>query len=225
MGVFGQVNPRGDELEETAGSVELGAAGLGVKAGTHGVLHPRVRREDPRRRQHGADGHAPDGRKVDTLGEAAPSEDPQSQERGFEEERKQGLDCQGCAEDVADEARVLGPVHAELELLDDAGGNAESEVNQKELAEESGCLQPVFLAGAVPRGLHDGDQQGQADRQRHEDEVVDGCDAELPPSDRDRVERCLREGHDGTFPCRDVGLIRPETTMLGPTSRGSCNVA
>ena len=162
---------------------------------------------------------------MDALGEAAPAEDPQSEEGGFEEEGQEGLDSQRGAKDVADEAGVLGPVHAELELLHDAGGDAESEVNEKELAEETGCLQPVFLAGAVPRGLHDGDQQGQADRQRYEDEVVDGGDTELPSSDRDRVERCLREGHDGTFPCGDGGSKCPATRVLGPMSRADLNVA
>ena len=173
------------------------------------MLHPRVGREDPGGREHRADGHAPDGRQVQALGEAAPAEDPQAQEGGLEEEGQEGLDSQGSAENVTDEAGVLGPVHAELELLDDASGDAESEVNKKELTEEAGSLQPVLLAGAVPCGLHDRDQQGQADRQRYEDEVVDGCDAELPSSDRDRVERCLREGHDGTFPCRDQGSKCP----------------
>ena len=40
------------------------------------------------------------------------------------------------AEDVADEARVVAPVHPELELLDDAGDHADGEVDQEELAEE-----------------------------------------------------------------------------------------
>ena len=126
--------------------------------------------------------------------QAVPTEDPQTQEGRLNEEGEEAFHCQRSAEDVADEAGVLRPVHAELELLDDASGDAESEVNKKELTEEAGSLQPVLLAGAVPCGLHDRDQQGQADRQRYEDEVVDGCDAELPSSDRDRVERCLREG-------------------------------
>ena len=211
MGVLGQVDARSDELQEAADTVELGAARLGVEAGTHGVLHPCVGREDPGGGEHRADSDAPNGRQVDALGETAPAEDPQAQEGGLEEEGQEGLDSQGSAENVTDEAGVLGPVHAELELLDDTSGDAESEVNKKELAEETGSLQPVFLAGAVPCGLHDRDQQGQADRQRYEDEVVDGRDAELPPSDRDRVERCLREGHDGTFPCRDWGSSMPRS--------------
>ena len=163
------------------------------------MLHPRVGREDPGRGEHGAQGDAPDRQEVHALGEAAPAEDPQAQEGGLEEEGEEGLNGQGSAEDVADEAGVFGPVHAELELLHDTGGDTEREVDEEELAKEASCLQPVFLAGAVPRGLHEGNQQGQADRQRHQDEVVDGGNTELPSSDGDRVKRCLREGHDRTF--------------------------
>ena len=205
--VFAQVHAGGDELHEAAHAVELGAAGLGVEAGAHGVLHPGVRRENPRRGEHGAQGDAPDRQQVHALGEAAPAEDPQAQESGLEEEGEEGLDGQGGTEDVADEAGVFGPVHAELELLHDTGGDTEREVDEEEFAKEASCLQPVFLAGAVPRGLHDGNQQGQADRQRHEDEVVDGGNTELPSSDGDRVKRCLREGHDGTFSCWDWGRL------------------
>ena len=171
------------------------------------MLHPGVGREDPGCGEHGAQGDAPDCQQVHALGEAAPAEDPQAQEGGLEEEGEERLNGQGSAEDVANEAGVFGPVHTELELLHDAGGDAEGEVDEEELAKETGCLQPVFLAGAVPRGLHDGNQQGQADRQRHEDEVVDGRNTELPSSDGDRVERCLREGHDGTFSCWDQGRM------------------
>ena len=67
---------------------------------------------------------------VQLLGEAAPAEDPQAEERGLEEEREQRLDRQRRAEDVADEARVVRPVHPELELLHDAGDQAEGEVDE-----------------------------------------------------------------------------------------------
>ena len=71
----------------------------------------------------------------------APAEDPQSEERRLEEEGDQAFERQWRAEDVADEAGVLAPVHAELEFLHDAGGDADREVDQEQLAEELG--QPV----------------------------------------------------------------------------------
>ena len=73
-----------------------------------------------------------------SLGEPVPAEDPQAEERRLEEERQQCLDRERGAEDVADEARVVAPVHAELELLHDAGDDAHGEVDQEELAEELG---------------------------------------------------------------------------------------
>ena len=61
---------------------------------------------------------------VELSGQPVPAEDPQAEEGGLEEEGEQGLDGQRGAEDVADEAGVVAPVHAELELLHDAGDHA-----------------------------------------------------------------------------------------------------
>ena len=61
----------------------------------------------------------------------------QSAEEGrLEEEGEERLDRERRAEDVADEARVLGPVHPELELLHDPGDDAHREVDEEELAPE-----------------------------------------------------------------------------------------
>ena len=81
-----------------------------------------------------------------SFGSRAPAEDPQSEEGGFEEEGEQALHGQRCAEDVADEPRVLAPVHAELKLLHDPGRYADREVDQEQLAEE--------LGQAIPRGRY-----------------------------------------------------------------------
>ncbi len=144
------------------------------------VLHPRVGGEDEVRGEVGAERDEPDRREVDLLGQLVPAEDPQAEERRLEEEGRQGLHRERRAEDVADEPRVLAPVHAELELLHDAGGHADGEVDQHQLAEELGQAEPALVARPVPGGLHDRDERREADRQRHEDEVVDRRDAELP---------------------------------------------
>ena len=122
----------------------------------------------------------PDARQVQLLGQPVPAEDPQAEERRLQEERQQAFDGQRRAEDVADEPAVVAPVHAELELLDDAGDHAHGEVDQEELAPELGHPQVAVVAGADPGRLHARDQQREADRQRHEQEVVDGRDRELP---------------------------------------------
>ena len=100
--------------------VELGAAGLRVVGVAHGVLHPGVGGQDEVRREQRADVHQPDAGVVELRRQPVPAEDPQAEERRLEEERQEALDGQRRTEDVADEAGVGAPVHAELELLHDA---------------------------------------------------------------------------------------------------------
>ena len=69
----------------------------------------------------------------------------------------------------------------------DSGHDAEREVDEEELAEELRQLEPLLVARAHPRGLHDRDQGSEADRQRDEDEVIDGGDAKLPPCQVQRI--------------------------------------
>ena len=57
----------------------------------------------------------------------------------FQEERPASASTgQRRAKNVADKARIFGPVHAELKLLHDAGDNAHGEVDHEELAPELG---------------------------------------------------------------------------------------
>ncbi len=145
-----------------------------------GVLHPRVRREDEVRRRGRADRDDPDRREVDFRPQAIPAEDPQTEERGLEEERGEPLHRERRAEDVADVLGVRRPVHPELKLLDDARDDAEREVDQKQLAEETGQPQPALVMGPVPRRLERCDEPDEPDRDRDEQKVVERRDGELP---------------------------------------------
>ena len=129
----------------------------------------------------------PDGGEVQTLRQLVPAEDPQPDEGGFEEEGHQALERERGAEDVADEAGVRRPVHAELELLHDAGDHAHGEVDQEDLAEEAREVQPLELAGAEPRRLEDRDRQRHAESERHEQEVVERRQTELPSGQQQRI--------------------------------------
>ena len=128
---------------------------------------------------------------MELLGDAAPAEDPDAEERRLEEEGEEGLEGERGAEDVPDERQVVRPVHPELELLHDARDEAEREVDDEQLPEELG--EPVVLrvAGAYPLGVEDRDDQRQADRDGDEQEVVDGRDGELPPGDIDGIHEGL----------------------------------
>ena len=88
-----------------------------------------------------------------------PAEDPQPEERRLEHERRQPLDRERRAEDVADEPRVDRPVHPELELLDEPGGDADREVDQEQRPEELRQPQPLLVPRPVPHGLHDRDER------------------------------------------------------------------
>ena len=104
------------------------------------------------------------------------------------------LERQRCPEDVTDEPRVLAPVHPELEFLHDAGGHAQREIDQKELAEEPGQPVPGRVAGDDPCSLHGGDERSQSDSERDEYEVIDGGGSELPPRHIECVHLNLSRG-------------------------------
>ena len=161
----------------------LRAPGHRVEAIADRVLHEGVGSQDEVGRQQGADRDQPHAGRVQLRRELVPSEDPQAEEGRLEEERQQRLDSQRCTEDVADEARVVAPVHPELELLDDSRDKAKGEVDREQLAEELGQTQHLGVAVAKPCGLEAGDDDRQANRDRDEEEVVDGRDGELPSRD------------------------------------------
>ncbi len=174
----------GQEREEVR---ELGATRDGVVLVAHRVLHPGVGGQDEVGGQDRADGRDPDRGQVDPGRKAAPAEDPEAQERGLQEEGQQALDGQRGAEDVAHEPAVAAPVHPELELLDDAGDEAQGEVDQEQLTEEPGQPEVLLVLRAVPGGLEPRDRERESDGQRDEQEVVDGGDAELPPREHQRI--------------------------------------
>ena len=139
---------------------------------------------------------------MDRSGKSAPAEDPQAEERRFEEEGQQGFQCQGSAEDVADETGVFAPCHSELEFLDQTGGHAHDEVDEEELAEELRGPQIHLVAGAMVDRLQDRHEHAETQGQRHHPEVVDRCDSELPPSDEDWVQfhgRSIQVSHEQYF--------------------------
>src|SRR5271165_5467011 len=118
---------------------------------------------------------------MDAPGKPVPAEQPEPEERGLEEERRQALHRQWAAEHVADETRVRRPVHPELELLDEPCYDAHGDVDQQQRAEEAGQAPVLGLPVAMPGGLQQRDEEGQPDRDRHEQEVIDARRCELPP--------------------------------------------
>ena len=111
--------------------------------------------------------------------EPVPAEEEQADERGFEEERHQAFDRERRAEHVADVVRVVGPVRAELEFHRHAGGHAHREVDAEQHAPELGHAFPDVAPGHHVDRFHDREQPRQAERQRHEQEVIERGQREL----------------------------------------------
>jgi len=102
----------------TAQKLVITACPVPYRSEAHGVLHPRVRRENEHGGEHGAHTGEPDRSEVHALAYATTTEDPDAEERRLHKEGQQTFDGQGRPKDVTDEHRVTGPVHAKLELLD-----------------------------------------------------------------------------------------------------------
>lgn len=158
-----------------------------AEGGTHRVLHPRVGGQDEDRGQHRARGGHVDGQQVQFFRKPVPAEDPHADEGGLQEKGQQCLQRQRGAENIAHETGVLGPVHAELEFLHDAGHHSRREIDQEKLPEEFREPEVVVISDAVPEGLQDRDEHRQRDRERHEQKVVDRGDPELPSGNDGRV--------------------------------------
>ena len=183
------------------------------------VLHPRVRDQDEVRRHPRAEHGDPQRRQVHARRQPVPAEDPEAEERRLEEERGQALDRERRAEDVADELRVDRPVHPELELLHEPGGDADREVDQEERAEEVRQPQPALVPRPVPQRLHDRDERPQPERQRHEQEVVDRRRRELDARQVDAVSASLVTRDATDHPEVRGPVHHPDRTRLRPRGR------
>jgi hypothetical protein len=75
---------------------------------------------------------------VHALGQPVPAKQPQAQKRRLQEERRQALHRQRSPEHITDEARILRPVHPELELLHQPRHDPDRHIDQQQRAEEPG---------------------------------------------------------------------------------------
>ena len=122
------------------------------------------------------------------LAHAIPAEKEQPDKSGLQEKRHQPFDRQRRAEDVADIMRVVGPVGAELEFHGDAGGHPHGEIDAEQLAPEPRHVAPDLAPGHDVSAFHDGEQERQPERQRHEQKVIERSDRELQPRQTYRIE-------------------------------------
>ncbi len=145
------------------GFIEVGQLGAVKTAGFHDVvarrrLLPGIRDNDPDGREDRAQRHHDGREEVHARRDSIPAEYQYRQEAGFEEEGEDALGRQGGAEDVADEARIAGPVGSELEFHDDAGGHAHGENQGEDVRPEFGHGLVLEVLGAHVHAFHE-DQQ------------------------------------------------------------------
>ena len=94
-----------------------------------------------------------------SLWKSIPPEEEQTDEGRLEEKRHQSLDSKRRSEDVADVVAVIAPVHAKLELHDDAGRDAHGEVDAEERAPEQRHAPPDLASRHDVDALHDRHQE------------------------------------------------------------------
>ncbi len=103
-----------------------------------------------------------------------PAKEHHGDERRLHEEGQNALNGKRRTEDVAHKPTVIAPVGAKLKLQDDASGHADGEIHAKDGHPELGGGQPLLAARAQVDGFHDGHNHTQAERERHEEPVIDG---------------------------------------------------
>ena len=184
-----------------------------------GTLHPGVGGDDEERRRPASDCKQPRRREVHALREPVPTEDPEPEERRLEHEGGESLDRERCAEDVTDELRVDRPVHPELELLHEPRCDADREVDEHERPEEAGEPEPGLVPAAVPDGLHDRDQRGEPQRQRHEEEVIERGRRELQAREIDGRDRRRSSCDPNEAHC----VLRPSAAARSARIRAGSN--
>ncbi len=158
-----------DDIEEAG---DLHAHGLRIERRTHRVLHPAIGDQDPQCREVRAERDSPGGHQMADLRQLVPAEEEQADKGRLQEEGHQAFDRQRCPENIADIIAVIAPVHAELEFHHDACGDTEHEIDAEQRPPELRHLPPDLPAGHDISRFHDGKQHGQAECQRHEQEVI-----------------------------------------------------
>ena len=138
-------------------------AGHDLVAG--GGRHPRVQRQDPERRQRGAEGNEEGRQEVHPLAHSAVTEQHHAQEAGFEEKRGQHLVAERRTGDVAHGFHEARPVGAELETHRDAADDAERECQREHLGPEAIGVKPALRVRAIGVGARG--QPAPAEEQQH----------------------------------------------------------
>ena len=175
---------------------ELGAPVHDLEA-RRGLL-PGVGDHDPEAREGRAHRDHQAREPVHPLRQAPLAVEHDPQEAGFEKEGEYPFGGQGCTEDVADEAGIPRPVHAELELHRDAGRHSDREAQGEDPDPEARHSLIDRLARPQVAGEHPHDHPRHSDRDDRKDVVEPHRQGELDSRQQYRVH--------GVSPSRLMGV-------------------
>ena len=116
-----------------------------------------------------------------------PAKQQHGEKARLEKKREDTLGRERAAEDVADIARIGGPVGPELELHYDAGRHADGEGQREHLRPETRHLVVQRVFRLQPQPLHDHQQHAEPDAQRREEIMKRDCEGELQAREPEHV--------------------------------------
>ncbi|SII77821.1 Uncharacterised protein [Mycobacteroides abscessus subsp. abscessus] len=174
-------------------------------------LHPRVRGEDPRRRQQGADRDEEGGDEHRPLLHPPVAVEEDADESGFDEERGDDLHRDDRSDDRTGDPGEHTPVESELEGEHGTGDDAEGEADPEDPPPESEHLQVDRTPGLPVQPVDDGEEHREPHRHRREHDVEDRGERELQPGE-------VFEGHRPRPPRR----VRRRMVMPSPVQSRRC---
>ena len=177
----------GDRRKDHGPEIDhLVAHAVGIELHARRVLHPGIGHQNPQRRQRRANGREPSGGQVHAGAHLVPAKEHDGHEGRLHKEGHDAFDGQRGAENVAHEPTVIGPVGAELKFENNAGGNAQGKIHAKKVHPVLGNLFPTLVPGTIIDGLHAGDNEPEAQRQRDKQPMIQGRERKLRPRPVDK---------------------------------------
>src|SRR5581483_1392661 len=159
---IGQYTPETGDLERSVGETLIG----------DGMLHPAIGGHDEEAGEPGSDKDEERGPPMSFGAEAFFSEQEESEERRFQEEREDTFHSHRLSDDAAGELRESRPVGAELEFHGNSGDYSCQEVDAENPGPEPGSVIVGRVAGAKRQGLENDYERCEAHGQLRKNVVI-----------------------------------------------------
>ena len=170
----------------------------------------------------GPEDHHERGEEPEPWPESIAAEQHEPEEPALQEEREDAFGGEQAPEHVADEPRVVGPVHAEFEFLDDARRDAEGEDQPVDIRPEEREPPPLRVLRPEVGPAHDKEHQPQPHRERREDEMEARRQGELDPGQEFGIHRYGPSQAEATGTTgSSAGSPSSDQSMTGSSVRSS----